>query len=71
MEGVVLAWKDKLKMKLCRVWKIFKNKKMEHNVYYNDNYDVIMIELKIEFLKKGISILNSLETNRLLNSLQF
>lgn len=26
---------------------------MEHNVYYNDNYDVIMIELKIEFLKKG------------------
>lgn len=44
---------------------------MEHNVYYNDNYDVIMIELKIEFLKKGISILNSLETNRLLNSLQF
>lgn len=71
MEGVVLAWKDKSKMKLCRVWKIFKNKKMEHNVYYNDNYDVIMIELKIEFLKKGISILNSLETNRLLNSLQF
>ena len=26
---------------------------MEHNVYYNDNYDVIIIELKIEFLKKG------------------
>ena len=70
MERVVLAWKDKSKMKLCRVWKIFKNKKMEHNVYYNDNYDVIMIELKIKFLKKR-QILNSLETNRLLNSLQF